>query len=58
MTDEIAPIQATHRLDLSCYVQVESDEQAYEIARYVQILLNKVPEIIRADMGKEELPES
>lgn len=53
MTDEYVPTHATHRIDISVYVDADSDDQATEIAKYIQSKLNGVPEIIRADMSGE-----
>lgn len=51
MTDEHVPTHATHKIDISVYVTADTDEQAAEVATYIQRKLNDVPEIIRADMA-------
>lgn len=52
--DKKAPVHATHRIDIECYIHVDTDEQAQEVARYIQVFLNGVPEVIRADMTNKE----
>jgi len=50
MTDEYTPTHATHRIDISVFIDADSDEQAQQVAMFIQSKLNSVPEIIRADM--------
>ncbi|GAF68918.1 unnamed protein product [marine sediment metagenome] len=54
--DEAAPEEATHRIDISIYIKVESDEKAAEIANtllegaaeHISVILN-IPEIVSVE---------
>jgi hypothetical protein len=54
MQNDIVPEQATHRVEITVYIESPSDKEAYELAESILNTVSLIHGVIKAEPNKTE----